>query len=86
MIDRQLHELNNKHTIDFSVIDEVLAMTRNLHQSYLDTPDFLKRHYLRLFFERLYIKDKKIVKVVETPIFRVLRQENQLLFRTRLGG
>jgi site-specific DNA recombinase len=85
-VERQLHVLNNKHTIDFSVIDEVLAMTRNLSQSYLEAPDFLKRHYLRLFFERIYIKDKKIVKVVETPIFKVLRQENQLRSRVLLGA
>lgn len=85
-IERQIHVLDNKHQVDFSVIEEVLAMTRNLHQSYLDAPDFLKRHYLRLFFERIYIKDKKIVKIVETPIFKVLREEQKLLLKMNVGG
>lgn len=85
-IERQLHVLENEHEVDFSVVEEVLAMTRNLHQSYLDAPDFLKRHYLRLFFERLEIQDKKIVKIVETPIFKVLRQEQKLLLTDVWGG
>lgn len=84
-IDKQLHELENQRTVDFSVIEEVLAMTRNLHQTYLDAPDFLKRHYLRLFFDRLYIQDKKIVKIVDTPIFRVLKQEQKILLRESWG-
>ena len=86
IIERQLQELGSKHEVDFSVVEEVLAMTRNLHQSYLDAPDFLKRHYLRLFFERIYIKDKKVVKIIETPIFKALREEEKLLIRGLWGS
>ncbi len=85
-IERQLHELNNIHQMDINVIDEVLAMTRNLHQSYVDAPFNLKRHYLRLFFERIYVQDKKIVKILETPIFKTLREEERLLIRDEWGG
>lgn len=85
-IEKKLHELENQRVVDFSIIEEVLAMTRNLHQSYLEAPDFLKRHYLRLFFDRLYIQDKKIVKIIDTPIFRTLKQEQKILFSESWGG
>lgn len=85
-IEKKLHELENQRIVDFSVIEEVLAMTRNLHQSYLDAPDFLKRHYLRLFFDRLYIQDKKIVKIIDTPIFRTLKEEQKILFSKSWGA
>lgn len=86
VLDRKVHELDHEEQIDFGVIEEILALTRNLHQSYLDAPDFLKRHYLRLFFDRLYIQDKKIVKIVDTPIFRVLKQEQKILLRESWGA
>lgn len=85
-IEKDLHTIANQQDIDFEVIEEVLAMTRNLHQSYLDAPDFLKRHYLRLFFDRIYIQDKKIVKICDTPIFRVLKEEQKILLRESWGA
>lgn len=79
--DNQLSELEAKHQIDVTLIDEVLALTRNIHQTYLDAPMHLKRHYLRFFFEGIYIKDKRIAKVVETPLFYALRRQNKVIIR-----
>ncbi|MEO8581772.1 MAG: recombinase family protein [Patescibacteria group bacterium] len=84
-IERKVHQLDNEEQVDFSVIEEVLALTRNLHQTYLDAPEFLQRHYLRLFFDKIYVKDKKIVKVSDTPIFSVLKKENKILLRETWG-
>lgn len=85
-LDRKIHELDHQEQLDFGVIEEILALTRNLHQTYLDAPDFLKRHYLRLFFDRIYIKDRKIAKICDTPIFRVLKQEQSILLRETMGS
>jgi len=78
-IDNLTLGLEGKHQIDVSLIDEVLALTRNIYQTYLDAPEHLKRHYLRFFFESVYIKDKKITKVIETPIFVTLKQAQKVL-------
>ncbi len=78
-IDNLALGLENKHQIDVNLIDEVLALTRNIYQTYLDAPEHLKRHYLRFFFESVYVKDKKITKVVETPIFVTLKQAQKVL-------
>jgi len=64
------------------MIDEVLTLTRNIYQTYLDVPDYLKRHYLRFFFEGIYIKDKRIARVVEAPLFSTLRRQEKVIIRS----
>lgn len=74
-IEGQIAELESKAKLDYKMIDEVLSLTTNIYQTYTEAPDFLKRHYLKLFFERIYVKDRKIWKVAENPIFSVLREQ-----------
>ncbi|KKT29112.1 MAG: recombinase [Microgenomates group bacterium GW2011_GWC1_44_10] len=81
-IDIKISNLQSAYSLDIHLIEEILALTRNIYQTYLDAPDFLKAHLLRFFFEYIYIDDKKITKVIETPIFSTLRKENLLLIRT----
>ena len=80
-IDSQIHELEAKAKLDYRLIDEVLSLTTNIYQTYTEAPDFLKRHYLRLFFERIYVKDKKVWKIAENPVFSVLRKQQEVIIR-----
>ncbi|TSC86263.1 MAG: Recombinase [Microgenomates group bacterium Gr01-1014_7] len=80
-LDNQIIELDNKAKIDIDLIEEVLAFTRNIHQAYVEAPTFLKRHYLRFFFEQIVIKNKKIYKVVPTPIFKILKNRHEIIIR-----
>lgn len=80
-IDNLALGLEGKHQIDVNLIYEVLTLTGNIYQTYLDAPEHLKRHYLRFFFESVYVKDKKIVKVIETPVFITLKQAQKVLIR-----
>src|SRR3989344_210428 len=77
----QILELENKAKLDYRLIDEVLSLTTNIYQTYTEAPDFLKRHYLRLFFERIYIKDKKVWKTAENPVFSILRKQQEVIIR-----
>ena len=81
LLDNQLNELDVQYKMDVTIIDEVLALSRNIYQTYLDAPDFLKRHYLRFFFDAIYIDGKKITKIVETPLFSVLRNQHHIIIR-----
>lgn len=81
--DDRVAELDRKRQIDVTFIDEILALSRNIYQTYLDAPEFLKRHYLRFFFEKFMIKEKKIEKVTLSPLFTILLQENLSYIRTR---
>ncbi|HEV2339628.1 MAG TPA: recombinase family protein [Patescibacteria group bacterium] len=76
-----IQEIENSANMDVNLIEEVLAFTRNIHTTYLQAPKFLKRHYLRFFFEKLIVQDKKIVKIVYTPIFSVLQENHAVIIR-----
>ncbi len=82
-IESQIYELERKSKLDYKLIDEVLSLTTNTFQTYMEAPDFLKRHYLRLFFERIYVKDRKIWKIAENPIFSVLRKQQQVIINSK---
>jgi len=81
-IENQISELEAQRQLDVDIIDEVLALSRDIYKTYMEAPKFLKRHYIRFFFEKLYVKDKKIAKVIETPIFSTLRKQHLLILRT----
>ncbi|OGM26863.1 hypothetical protein A3D00_03170 [Candidatus Woesebacteria bacterium RIFCSPHIGHO2_02_FULL_38_9] len=83
-LDDNIKDLEAKKNLDVKLIDEILALTRNIYQTYLDAPDFLKRHYLRLFFEAIFIKDHEIAKVSETPLFSELRRQNSCRIRLQM--
>src|SRR5258708_470388 len=74
-----IQEIENNANVDIDLIEEVLAFTRNIHATYLQAPQFLKRHYLRFFFEKLVVKDRMIVKIVYTPIFSVLQENHAVI-------
>lgn len=76
-----IQDVQDQRKIDINLIEEVLLFTRNIYQTYIDAPPFLKRHYLRFFYEKLIIKDKKICEVVPTPIFSELIKQHQVILR-----
>lgn len=80
-IDVRISNLQNQYNLDISLIEEVLSLTRNIYQTYIDAPDFLKGHILRFFFDAMYFSDGKITKVAETPIFSTLRKQNHLIIK-----
>jgi hypothetical protein len=75
-LDGRIAELDQKRQLDVTFIDEVLALSRNIHQTYIDAPAFLKRHYIRFFFENFFVKDKVISNTVLSPLFSVLVRQN----------
>jgi len=81
-INTQIDTLERKRNIDVDLVEEVLALSRNIYQTYLDAPDFLKRHHIRFFFEKLYVKDRHIVKVVPSRLFKVLLEEQKVILRS----
>ncbi len=78
-LDNQVQDVDNKARIDMDLIEEVLAFTRDIFRTYKDAPDFMKRHYLRFFYEKIIIKNKGILETVPTPIFLVLQSNQQVI-------
>ncbi len=80
-IDSQIRDIEEGCNIDMNLIEEVLAFTRNIHQTYLDAPKFLKRHYMRFFYEKFEVENKVIINAVPTPIFLQLQSNHALIIR-----
>lgn len=82
-LDERIAELDRKRQLDVNFIDEVLAMTRNIYEAYKAAPDFLKRHYLRFFFEQFFVKEETICKTMLSPFFSILVERNLGYIKTR---
>ncbi|KXK09238.1 MAG: hypothetical protein UZ21_OP11001000296 [Microgenomates bacterium OLB22] len=77
-----MQEVENRCRIDMKLIDETLAFTRDIYATYKDAPPFMKRHYLRFFYDRITIKNKKVFEAIPTPIFATLRDNLQVIQKT----
>jgi site-specific DNA recombinase len=83
----QLDEVVVEGDLDMPLIEETLSLVRNIYETYKNAPQPLKRHYLRYLFERFVIKDKRVVEVVPTPIFKMLLHANSVrLSKLELRG
>lgn len=80
-LDADLQNIDEKCNLDVELIEEVLAFSRNIYETYMEAPPFLKRHYLRFFYEKLMIEKKKIVRTVPTPIFLSLLENHAVIIR-----
>ena len=77
----KIEELDRKHNFDVDLVEEVLSVTRNIYKSYKDAPPNLKKHYLRFFFEKLFVENKLLVNARVSPIFAALQQEQAVIIR-----
>ncbi|MBI3103533.1 recombinase family protein [Candidatus Daviesbacteria bacterium] len=73
-IQKELAEVEKIRTVDISVVNDVLELTRNIARSYAKADIDHKRAYLHFFFQKIWAKDKKIVEVEYTPALQVLNE------------
>lgn len=71
-LENQIATIENQRGFDIGVISEILALANNIYEIYTKANFEAKRHYLSIFFEKLEVKDKKIAKVIYTPLFQSL--------------
>lgn len=88
---RQMIDLERDRGIDIKFVEEILYLAKNIYTNYLSVSPQLKRRYILLFFENIYVKDKKISKVFYRPLFKALLDEQtEVLLRAnwlpRLGS
>ncbi len=83
-VDKELAKLESSRKFDFDLLEEVLALTRDIPKAYKEAPDFLKKSYLRFFFEKLEVHDKKIANTVYSPLVQELIDQQAVILRTNL--
>ena len=75
----RIQELEDKNNIDINLIEEVLSFTRNIYKTYKEAPDWLKRYYLRFFYDKIFVKNRKVTRTVPTPIFAILLENHGVI-------
>ncbi len=73
-VQKELADVNKIKAIDVSIVDEVLALTRDIASTYKTASTDAKRAYLRFFFDKIYVEDKKIVRIEYKPVIEVLNR------------
>ncbi|MCB9790916.1 hypothetical protein H6764_02740, partial [Candidatus Nomurabacteria bacterium] len=56
------------HTNKVKILNEILTLSENIYESYLKASPTQKKKYLRMFFEGIYVDDRKIVQVEYNPV------------------
>lgn len=77
-LENEIATIENQRGFDVDVIEEVLKLTSNIYDVYCSANFEAKRHYLAIFFERFDIKNKKVVKVTHTPLFKKLLDSSKV--------
>lgn len=74
VVQKELADINKIHTIDTSIINEILTFTNNIVKRYNEVDNDHKRGFLHFFFKEIFIKDKQIVRITYTPAIQVLNE------------
>ncbi|MFA6295248.1 MAG: recombinase family protein [Candidatus Paceibacterota bacterium] len=72
--ENQIAKLDRSKNIKVDVIQQVLALTRDIGTSYSNAKPELKQLYLGLFWHHFLAKERKIVEAVKSPIVVALEE------------
>src|SRR3989344_7033250 len=73
-VDDEIGKLERNRNIKVDVIQQVLALCRNIGETYKAAPYELKRLYLGLFWDRFEVSGGKLVNAIPSKIIRALAQ------------
>ncbi len=71
-IETDLLHLNEDRNDNIKVFEQLIFLARNIHTAYIEAPLDLKRKYLRLFWEKIIVEDRKIKEAVPTKLFQAV--------------
>ena len=76
---QQLTELEKERQVDSKFIEEIFSLARDIYGTYMASPNQMKGGYIKLFFEHLYVANKRIAKVAYNPLFATLLKEQKVM-------
>ena len=62
--------LNGSRGSNIKEMEQLLLLSRDIRKAFAEAPHELKRTYLALFWEKIVVKDRRIVEAVPTLLFR----------------
>jgi hypothetical protein len=63
-----LSKIQSNHTDKIKILNEILTLSENIYDSYIKASSIQKKKYIRMFFEGVYVDDRKIVRVEYNPV------------------
>ncbi len=82
-VDDALDKLDVNHTERLEALERILRLAENIGNAYKKAPPPLKRQYLALFFSKIYIRDKKIVKYDLAPELKEMIEAGSVRVRSK---
>ncbi len=80
----ELATIENQGGFDIDATIAILDLVNNIRKTFINANFEAKRHYLSIFFERIEVRDKKIAKVIYTPLFKSLIEAKTVRITTNL--
>jgi len=81
-VQEELNKLENKHDIDIDTARQVLLFSRDAYKAYEEAPDEIKRLFLAFVWDRIWVRDKKIVRLQPTRLIDALLKEKKIIIRS----
>jgi len=81
-IQNELSELENRHDVDVDTAREVLIFSKDAYKAYKLAPYEIKRLFLAFFWNKIWVRDKKIVRVESTELINALLKERKIIIRS----
>lgn len=73
---KELADVRKVRTIDVKIVDDVLALTRDIATTYKEGDTNARRAYLNFFFSKILLENKKITNIQYQPVIDVLNKAN----------
>lgn len=83
---RGLAKLNSNHKEVFDALANILEFTRNIYQTYYEADAGHRRKILQMFFHRIVVDDRQIIRVEYTPVIAHLERIQQVGLRNDTLG
>lgn len=81
-LDTRISIMEKRRDMKIDTLDEILSFSSNIYTTYKASPPSVKQHYLKFFFDKFLIQDKKIAKVIPSLLFDVLLREQKIILRS----
>lgn len=82
--ENEIATIENQGGFDIDATIAILDLVNNIKETFAKANFEAKRHYLSIFFERIEVRDKKIAKVIYTPLFQSLIEAKTVRITTNL--
>ena len=80
-VQNEINELENRHDVDVDTAREVLIFSKDIYKAYKLAPYEVKRLFLSFFWDRILVRNKKIVRAKPTELIEALLRERKIIIR-----